>query len=74
MSESLKMGQIAVDLATGGFVLAAPEGPRAVTLRCRHDGVVCVEEVAGGGMSVQPLRIQQISLIPGQATAKGLRA
>lgn len=53
----MKMGEIKVDPIAYGFIMQTPDGIRNVTLRCRHDGVVCVEEVSGGGMSITPLVI-----------------
>lgn len=55
----MKMGEIRAlpDALGGGFTMQTPDGVRDVTLRCRHDGVVCVEEVSGGGMSITPLVI-----------------
>lgn len=56
----MKMGEVRVR-PDGGFVITTPEGVREVTLRCREDGVVCVEEVVNGGLSVRALSITQIA-------------
>jgi hypothetical protein len=53
----MKPGEIRVG-PSDRFEMMTPSGLRAVTLRCRTDGVVMVEQVAGGGMSIAPLAIQ----------------
>lgn len=57
MTEPMKMGEIRVR-ADGGFAMMTPGGNlRDVTLRCTVAGVVEVEEVSTGGISVAPLTI-----------------
>lgn len=41
----------------GDFIMQTPGGPRRVTLRCTVDGHVMVEDVAGGGVSLQAVKI-----------------
>lgn len=54
----MKMGELRFSPMTEQFYLMTPAGERPVTLRCTQAGVVMVEEVAGGGLSIQPLQIQ----------------
>ncbi len=59
----MKMGELRIISGMGGsfgFVLATPAGPRDVTLRVDTEGHVMVEEIAGGGISLEPLRITQV--------------
>lgn len=60
----MKMGEIRVR-PDGGFTMMTPgRNVRDVTLRCRTDGVVVVEDVVDGALSIAALRINQISQLP----------
>jgi hypothetical protein len=53
----MKMGEIRVQ-PDGTFVMNAPDGIQPVTLRCKVNGVVAVEEVADGPMSTRAMKIK----------------
>ena len=71
----MKMGQIIWrgDGEHGSFVMQTPAGERDVTLRCRHDGVVCIEEVAGGGITLTQVNITSIEAARGLPAATAMR-
>lgn len=72
----MSMGEIHLDPQSGEFFMQTPSGARRITLRCRNDGTVMVEEVAGGGMTIQPVKvtITPTSVAETHEIARALRA
>lgn len=55
----MKVGELRV--GQGGFEMMTPTGLRMVTLRCTVDGHVMVDDVSGGGLLLEPLKITQLA-------------